>query len=150
MWESLKIVEQCLERLEGMKGQPIMVQDKKIAWPAQLSIGSDGMGNSNEHIPAQIMGNSMEALDPPLLSWSPRASACARAGRTCRSRARVASSAPRGLPMAATRPVPGHFRDQSFTNLLAMPVMCEGSMVSGRGPLRVASHTTPVLGGVDR
>ena len=29
---------------------PIMVPDKKIAWPAQLSIGSDGMGNSNEYI----------------------------------------------------------------------------------------------------
>ena len=33
-----------------------MVADKKIAWPAQLSIGSDGMGNSNEHI-KHIMGS---------------------------------------------------------------------------------------------
>jgi NADH-quinone oxidoreductase subunit D len=50
MWESLKIVEQCVERLEKMRGAPIMIGDKKIAWPAQLSIGSDGMGNSNDYL----------------------------------------------------------------------------------------------------
>ncbi len=60
-WESLKIVEQCYERLERTQGQPVMVEDKKIAWPAQLSVGSDGQGNSNEHI-KHIMGESMEAL----------------------------------------------------------------------------------------
>ena len=39
MWESLKIVEQCMARLEKMEGDPVMVADAKIAWPAQLSIG---------------------------------------------------------------------------------------------------------------
>ena len=61
MWESLKIIEQCVERLERTEGQPVMVADPKIAWPAQLAVGSDGMGNSNEHI-RHIMGQSMEAL----------------------------------------------------------------------------------------
>ncbi|MFM8772335.1 MAG: NADH-quinone oxidoreductase subunit D, partial [Actinomycetota bacterium] len=42
--QSLKIVEQALDRLA--KPGPVMVADKKIAWPAQLSIGSDGQGNS--------------------------------------------------------------------------------------------------------
>lgn len=37
-----------------------MVADKKIAWPAQLSLGGDGLGNSLDHI-RQIMGTSMEA-----------------------------------------------------------------------------------------
>ncbi|HRA04221.1 MAG TPA: NADH-quinone oxidoreductase subunit D, partial [Arachnia sp.] len=60
-WESLKIVEQCYERLERTQGQPVMVADTKIAWPAQLSVGADGQGNSNEHI-KHIMGESMEAL----------------------------------------------------------------------------------------
>src|SRR3982751_799199 len=46
MWESLKIVEQAAERLAKMDGAPVMVGDKKIAWPSQLAIGSDGMGNS--------------------------------------------------------------------------------------------------------
>ena len=60
-WQSLKIVEQCLERLEKTQGQPVMVEDKKIAWPAQLSIGADGQGNSNEHI-KHIMTGSMDCL----------------------------------------------------------------------------------------
>ena len=38
-----------------------MVDDKKIAWPAQLAVGADGMGNSLDHI-KHIMGESMEAL----------------------------------------------------------------------------------------
>jgi NADH-quinone oxidoreductase subunit D len=58
MKESLKIVEQCLDRLEP---GPVMVEDKKIAWPAQLALGSDGLGNSLEHI-RKIMATSMEAL----------------------------------------------------------------------------------------
>ncbi|MGB0435576.1 MAG: NADH-quinone oxidoreductase subunit D, partial [Mycobacterium sp.] len=55
MRESLKIVEQCVERLERLDGQPVMIEDKKIAWPADLKLGPDGLGNSPEHI-AKIMG----------------------------------------------------------------------------------------------
>ena len=58
MKESLNIVDQCLDRL---KPGPVMVADKKIAWPSQLSIGGDGQGNSPEHI-KHIMSESMEAL----------------------------------------------------------------------------------------
>src|SRR6185312_10618244 len=61
MWESLKIVEQAADRLAGLEGAPVMVADKKIAWPSQLAIGSDGLGNSLDHI-RHIMGESMEAL----------------------------------------------------------------------------------------
>src|SRR5690625_6887167 len=60
-YESLKILQQALDRLEAMGPGPVMVADKKIAWPAQLAIGSDGMGNSLDHI-REIMGQSMEAL----------------------------------------------------------------------------------------
>src|SRR5690606_12642879 len=56
--EALKIIEQCLDRLEP---GPVMVADKKIAWPAQLASGRDGLGNSLGHV-AKIMGQSMEAL----------------------------------------------------------------------------------------
>ena len=42
MEESLKIVEQCLDRLTP---GPVMVEDKKIAWPAHLAVGADGQGN---------------------------------------------------------------------------------------------------------
>jgi NADH-quinone oxidoreductase subunit D len=33
-----------------------MVEDRKIAWPAQLSVGADGMGNTLEHV-RKIMGS---------------------------------------------------------------------------------------------
>jgi NADH-quinone oxidoreductase subunit D len=41
--ESLKIIEQTLDRL---RPGPIFIADKKIAWPAQLALGVDGLGNS--------------------------------------------------------------------------------------------------------
>jgi NADH:ubiquinone oxidoreductase subunit E len=56
--ESLKIIEQALDRLEP---GPVMVEDTKIAWPAQLALGADGMGQSLDHV-KKIMGTSMEAL----------------------------------------------------------------------------------------
>ena len=58
MRESLRIVEQCLQRLEP---GPVMISDKKLAWPADLQLGPDGLGNSPQHI-AKIMGTSMEGL----------------------------------------------------------------------------------------
>src|ERR687897_1736990 len=42
MYESLKILLQALDRLQRTEGQPVMVEDKKIAWPAQLAIGGGG------------------------------------------------------------------------------------------------------------
>ena len=59
--QSLRIIEQCCDKLDKLEGAPVMVADKKIAWPAQLSLGGDGLGNSLDHI-RQIMGTSMEAL----------------------------------------------------------------------------------------
>ncbi len=39
-----------------------MISDKKLAWPADLQLGPDGLGgNSPAHI-AKIMGTSMEGL----------------------------------------------------------------------------------------
>jgi NADH-quinone oxidoreductase subunit D len=58
MHESLRIVEQVLGRLEP---GPVVVDDPKIAWPAKLSLGPDGLGTSPEHV-AKIMNTSMEAL----------------------------------------------------------------------------------------
>ncbi|WP_422396792.1 NADH-quinone oxidoreductase subunit D, partial [Streptomyces klenkii] len=46
MRQSLRIIEQCIDRLEP---GPVMVADKKIAWPAQLALGPDGLGNSLDH-----------------------------------------------------------------------------------------------------
>ena len=60
MRESLQIIEPGADRIEPTPG-PVMVDDPKIAWPAQLSIGADGMGNSPAHV-NKIMNSSMESL----------------------------------------------------------------------------------------
>src|SRR6266516_3756595 len=61
MEQSLRIIEQCADRLAGRRAADdarVMIADARIGWPAQLSLGPDGLGNSPEH----IMTQSMEAL----------------------------------------------------------------------------------------
>jgi NADH-quinone oxidoreductase subunit D len=145
-YQSLRIVEQCLERLEATAGQPVMVEDKKIAWPAQLAIGSDGMGNSLDHI-KEIMGTSMEALIHhfKLVTEGFRVPV----GQVFQS-----VEHPRGelgvhlVSDGGTRPYRAHFRDPSFNNLQAVAVMCEGGQVAD--VVVAVASLDPVLGGVDR
>lgn len=143
MSESLKIVEQCLDRLQP---GPVMVEDKKIAWPAQLSVGADGQGNSVEHI-KHIMAESMEALIHHFKLVTE--------GFTVPpGQAYVAVESPRGelgahvVSAGGTRPYRVHFRDPSFNNLQATAAMSEGSMVSD--VVAAVASIDPVMGGVDR
>ena len=146
MWESLKIVEQCIERLEKMDGAPIMVADKKIAWPAQLSLGSDGLGNSNEHI-KHIMGESMEALIHHFKIVTEGFPVPA-------GQVYVPFESPKGelgahlVSDGGTRPWRAHFRDPSFNNLQAVPALCEGGLMSD--VVVAVASIDPVMGGVDR
>jgi NADH-quinone oxidoreductase subunit D len=146
MTESLKIVEQCLDKLSTLGPGPVMVADKKIAWPAQLSIGSDGMGNSLEHI-RKIMGTSMEALIHHFKLVT-------EGFRVPPGQVYTAIEGPRGelgvhvVSDGGTRPYRVHVRDPSFVNLQAVPAMTEGGQV-GDVIVAVAS-VDPVLGGVDR
>jgi NADH-quinone oxidoreductase subunit D len=59
MKQSLRIIGQCLERLR--EPGPVMVEDPKVRWPAQLEVGPDGIGNSKAYV-QHIMEESMEAL----------------------------------------------------------------------------------------
>jgi NADH-quinone oxidoreductase subunit D len=146
MWESIKIVEQATERLAGMEGQPVMVADKKIAWPAQLSVGADGQGNSAEHI-KHIMGESMEALIHHFKIVT-------EGFRVPAGQAYGAVEAPRGeigchlVSDGGTRPYRAHFRDPSFVNLQGTSVMSEGGMISD--VIVAVASIDPVMGGVDR
>ncbi len=146
MEESVKIVEQCIARLEKLQGDPVMIADRKIAWPAQLAIGSDGMGNSNEYL-KHIMGESMEALIHHFKLVT-------EGFRVPPGQAYVPVESPRGelgahvVSDGGTRPFRAHFRDPSFVNLQAMPVMCEGGMVSD--VIVAVASLDPVMGGVDR
>ena len=146
MKESIRIIRQCMERLKRTQGQPVMVADKKIAWPAQLAVSGDGQGNSLDHI-REIMGESMESLIhhfkivtegfrvPPGQAYVPVESPKGELG------AYVASD-------GGTRPYRAHFRDPAFHNLQAAAVMIEGGYVADT--VVALASIDPVLGGVDR
>lgn len=143
MKESLKIVEQCLDKL---RPGPVMVDDKKLAWPADLQLGPDGLGNSPMHI-GRIMGSSMEGLIHhfKLVTEGIRVPA---------GQVYVAVESPRGelgvhmVSDGGTRPYRVHYRDPSFTNLQAVAAMCEGGMVAD--VIASVASIDPVMGGVDR
>ncbi len=130
MRESLRIVEQCLDRLAP---GPVMVTDRKIAWPAQLSLGPDGLGNSLEHV-KKIMGQEGFRV-PPGQVYS-------------------AIESPRGelgchvVSDGGTRPFRVHLRDPSFVNLQAVPALTEGGLIAD--VIAAVASVDPVMGGVDR
>ena len=146
MRESLKIVEQTLDRLQRTEGQPVMVEDKKIAWPAQLAIGPDGQGNSHEHI-KHIMGESMEALIHHFKIVT-------EGFRVPPGQAYVPIESPKGeiachvVSDGGTRPFRVHMRDPGFNHLQSVPIQCEGGMISD--VVVAVGSLDPVMGGVDR
>ncbi|MEU4321011.1 NADH dehydrogenase (quinone) subunit D [Nocardia fluminea] len=143
MTESIKIVEQCLDKL---RPGPVMIDDKKIAWPADLELGPDGLGNSPKHI-GKIMGSSMESLIHhfKLVTEGIRVPA---------GQVYTAVESPRGelgvhmVSDGGTQPYRVHYRDPSFTNLQAVAAMCEGGMVAD--VIASVASIDPVMGGVDR
>ncbi|CAA9367295.1 MAG: NADH-ubiquinone oxidoreductase chain D [uncultured Nocardioidaceae bacterium] len=146
MWESLRIVEQCAERLQGLEGKPVMIGDKKIGWPSQLAVGSDGIGNSLDHI-RHIMGESMEALIHHFKLVT-------EGFRVPTGQVYVPVESPRGelgchlVSDGGTRPYRAHFRDPSFVNLQAVPALAEGGQVAD--VIVAVASLDPVMGGVDR
>jgi NADH-quinone oxidoreductase subunit D len=140
---SLGLVEQALGKLEP---GPVMVEDAKVAWPAQLSLGADGLGNSLEHI-RRIMGQSMESLIHHFKLVT-------EGFRVPAGQVYVPIESPRGelgyhlVSGGGTRPSRVHVRDPSFVNLQSMPAMCEGSMVAD--VIAAVASIDPVMGGVDR
>lgn len=143
MQESIKLIEQALDRL---RPGPVMVADKKIAWPARLSIGGDGQGNSPEHI-REIMAQSMEALIHHFKLVTE--------GFTVPTgQVYSAIESPRGelgvhiVSDGGTRPYRVHYRDPSFNNLQATAAMSNGSMISD--VIAAVASIDPVMGGVDR
>ena len=142
--ESLKIMRQCVDKLA--EPGPVMVTDKKIGWPAQLSVGSDGMGNSLEYI-RKIMGESMESLIHHFKLVTEGFAVPA-------GQAYVGIEGPRGelgchvVSDGGTRPFRVHLRDPGFVNLQAMPAMSEGSMIAD--VVAAVASIDPVMGGVDR
>ena len=143
MHESLRIVEQVLDRLEP---GPVVVDDPKIAWPAKLSLGPDGLGNSPEHV-AKIMNTSMEALIHHFKLVT-------EGFRVPAGQVYQAVESPRGelgahvVSDGGTRPYRVHFREPSFVNLQATRVLAEGGMIAD--VIASVASIDPVMGGCDR
>jgi NADH-quinone oxidoreductase subunit D len=143
MRESLRLVDQALRRLEP---GPVMVDDPKVGWPAQLEVGPDGIGNSEAYV-RHIMEESMEALIHHFKMVTEGVSV--PAGEVYQ----VVES-PRGelgysvVSDGGHRPYRVKIRDPSFVNLQAIPDMIEGSLVADT--IAVIASLDPVMGGVDR
>ena len=145
MRESLRIIGQVLDRIEDTPGR-IMVDDPKIAWPAQLSIGPDGMGNSPAHV-NKIMNSSMESLIHHFKLVT-------EGFRVPPGQAYAAVEGPRGelgahvVSDGGTRPYRVHLREPSFINLQATAAMSIGGQIAD--VIASVASLDPVMGGCDR
>jgi NADH-quinone oxidoreductase subunit D len=143
MHESIKIVEQVLDRLEP---GPTMIDDPKIGWPARLSLGPDGMGNSLEHI-QHIMASSMEALIHHFKLVT-------EGFRVPAGQVYTQVESPRGelgahvVSDGGTRPFRVHLREPSFVNLQATAALAVGGLIAD--VIASVASIDPVMGGVDR
>ncbi len=143
MRQSMHIIRQALEVLPG---GPVMVDDKRIAWPSQQSLGADGIGNDPDYI-RHIMGESMEALInhfklvtqgftvPPGQVYVPVESPRGELGYAVTS-------------IGTNKPYRVHVRAPSFVNLQAADVMARGQGVAD--VVVVVASLDPVMGDVDR
>ena len=144
MRESMKIIRQCLERLE--EPGPVMIEDPKVAWPAKLSVGPDGIGNDPAYL-HHIMEESMEALIHHFKMVT-------QGVQVPPGEVYQAVESPRGelgfhvVSDGEHRPYRVKIRDPSFVNLQATPDMVEGSLVADA--IAAIASIDPVMGGTDR
>jgi NADH-quinone oxidoreductase subunit D len=145
MRESLRIVEQAMDRLDDTPG-PIMVDDPKVGWPPRLSVGPDGIGNDPDYL-RHIMEESMEALIHHFKMVTQGVQVPA-------GEVYSVVESPRGelgfflVSDGGNRPYRVKIRDPSFVNLQALPAAIEGYLIADS----VAANASfdPVMGGVDR
>ncbi|HEY7399876.1 MAG TPA: NADH dehydrogenase (quinone) subunit D [Actinomycetota bacterium] len=144
MRQSLRIAEQCLERLE--EPGPVMVEDTKVGWPARLSVGPDGIGNDPAYI-HHIMEESMEALIHHFKMVT-------EGVHVPPGEVYQTVESPRGelgfyvVSNGEHRPYRVKIRDPSFSNLQATAAMVEGGLVADA--IAAIASIDPVMGGVDR
>lgn len=141
--ESLGIIRQAIDQLPG---GPVMVADKKIAWPAQLALGPDGIGNATEYI-GKIMGQSMEALIHHFKLVTE--------GFTVpEGQVYVPVESPRGelgyhvTSSGTNKPYRVRVRDPSFLHIGALPAMTRGLLIAD--VIAALASVDPVIGGADR
>ena len=143
MRQSLRIIRQCLDRLEP---GPVMVEDRKVRWPAQLSVGPDGIGNSEAYV-RHIMEESMEALINHFKIVT-------QGYQVPAGEVYTPVESPRGelgyyvVSDGGARPYRVRVRDPSFVNLQTVPAMVEGQLVADT--VACIASVDPVMGDADR
>jgi len=143
MRESLRIVRQAVDALPG---GPVMVADRKIAWPAQLALGPDGLGNAKQYV-SKIMGQSMEALIHHFKLVT-------EGFVVPEGQVYVAVESPRGelgyhvTSNGTNKPYRVHVRDPSFLHIGSLPAITHGLQVAD--VIAAVASLDPVMGGVDR
>jgi NADH-quinone oxidoreductase subunit D len=143
MRQSVRI---CKQVLDSLPGGPVMIEDPKLRWPAQLSVGPDGIGNDEGYV-RHIMEESMEALINHFKIVT-------QGIRVPAGEVYTAVESPRGelgyyvVSDGGIRPYRVRMRDPSFCNLPALPEMARGRLVAD--VIACVASTDPVMGGVDR
>jgi NADH-quinone oxidoreductase subunit D len=144
MRQSLRIVAQCLERLD--EAGPVMIEDPKLRWPAHLEVGSDGIGNSMRYV-KHIMEESMEALINHFKIVT-------QGFKVPAGEVYQPVESPRGelahyvVSSGGNRPYRVHIRGPSFVNLQAVPAMVRGGLVAD--VIASVASLDPVMGDADR
>jgi len=143
MRESVKICEQVLDSLPG---GPVMIEDPKLRWPADLEVGPDGIGNSEAYV-RHIMEDSMEALINHFKIVT-------QGIKVPAGEVYTPVESPRGelgyyvVSDGGVRPYRVRVRDPSFCNLPALPEMVGGRLIAD--VVACVASLDPVMGGVDR
>jgi NADH-quinone oxidoreductase subunit D len=143
MRQSLRIVDQAIADLPT---GPVMVADPKIAMPAQLALGPDGIGNAQAHID-RIMGQSMEAL---IHHFKLVTEGFTVPAGTVYS----AVESPRGelgyhvTSDGTNQPYRVKVRDPSFIHIGCIPAVTRGLQIAD--VIAAVASLDPVMGGVDR
>ncbi len=127
LWESMRIVEQALDRLPG---GPVRIDDRKVTPP-----------------PKEELAYSMEAVIHHFKLWT-------EGFRPPKGEVYLAIESPRGefgtyiSSDGSGKPRRVHFRTPTFANLQALPLMAETLMVSDL--IAIIGSIDLVLGDVDR
>jgi NADH-quinone oxidoreductase subunit D len=130
MWQSNRILEQALDRLEKLKGAPINVSDPRVVLPPKSRAMSD--------MEAMIFHfkQVMEGVKPPV------------------GEVYMGVENPKGelgyymVSDGTSKPVRWRIRPPSFINLSSLPTMCEGALLSD--VIAINASVDIVMGEVDR
>jgi NADH-quinone oxidoreductase subunit D len=130
MWQSTRILEQALDRLEKLKGAPLNVTDPRVILPPKSRAMSD--------MEAMIFHfkQVMEGVKPPV------------------GEAYMGVENPKGelgtylVSDGTAKPVRWRIRPPAFINLAALPKMCEGCLLSD--VIAINASVDIVMGEVDR